>query len=231
MKYIKKIDILITIVVMICFTALSACSTNLVVSDKPVADFGTGKILVMPVKDMAAVYGENMNVRCPICGKVFMTGKTATLASRMLTEQLFQILKKKDDYCLLSPDLANGVISELLAENKTGISERDLLIKTGSRVQAYAVMAGYLFRFRERIGERYSVKSPASVGFDFHLIRVSDGCILWGGNYNETQRALSENILHIGTFLKRKGEWITAEEMAREGLEKMFKSFQPVSGN
>jgi len=140
-------------------------------------------------------------------------------------------LKKKDDYSLLSPDLANGVISELLAENKTGISERDLLIETGRRVQAYAVMAGYLFRFRERIGKRYAVESPASVAFDFHLIRVSDGSILWGGSYDETQRALSENVLHIGTFLTRKGQWIKADKMAKEGLNKILKTFQTVHGD
>lgn len=231
MKSIKKADILITIVAVICITVLSACNTNLVVSDKPVTESGTGKILVMPVKDMAAVYGENMNVRCPICGKVFLTGKAAPGARRMLTEQLFKILKKKDDYKLLSPDQARGIISKLLAENKTGIPERDLLIKAGSRVQAYAVMAGYLYRFRERIGKRYSVESPASVAFDFHLIRVSDGRVLWGGNYDETQRALSEDILHIGTFLKRNAEWITADKMAKEGIKEMFELFKPIPGN
>ena len=231
MKYLKKTDVLITIFAIICIAVLSACNTSLVVSDKSVTESDAEKILVMPVIDMAAVYGENMNVHCPICGKVFITGQAAPEASRMLTEQLFELLKKRNKYKLLTPDQARGVLSELLVENTTGMPERDLLIKTGSRVQAYAVMAGYLYRFRERIGNRYSVESPSSVAFDFHLIRVSDGRILWGGSYDETQRSLSENILNIGTFLKRKAEWITADTMAKEGLEEMFKSFQPVTGD
>ena len=34
-----------------------------------------------------------------------------------------------------------------------------------------------------------------------------------------------QDLLQIGTFLKRKGQWITAEEMAFSGLKKIIKNF------
>jgi len=231
MGSIKRTDILIIFFFIAYLAVLSACNTNFIVSDKPVPESGMGKILIMPVMDMAAVYGEKISVRCPICGKIFLTGKADPEASRMLTEQVFKILKKNGKYNLLFLGMAEGVMTDLLAENTKDVSERDLLVKAGRQVQAYAVMAGYLYRFKERIGKRYSVESPASVAFGFHLVRVSDGRVLWGGNYDVTQRALSENILQIGTFLKRKGKWVTVEEMTKEGLEKIFKSFRHVTGN
>ncbi len=83
-------------------------------------------------------------------------------------------------------------------------------------------MVGHIYRFRERIGTRYSVDSPASVAFDIPLISVKNGRILWVDHLDETQRSLSENLFQLGTFLRRKGTWITAEEMAISGLEDML---------
>ena len=58
-----------------------------------------------------------------------------------------------------------------------------------------------------------------------HLIRVADGRVLWSGQFNETQKSLSENFLSLGTFFKRKASWVTAREMAQAGLEDILKSF------
>jgi hypothetical protein len=36
----------------------------------------------------------------------------------------------------------------------------------------------------------------------------------------EEQRALSENVLKLGKFLKRGGKWVRAEVLSQEGIEK-----------
>ena len=53
---------------------VSACANNTVVKDSPPLPFEVKKILIFPFEDMAGVYGQNVNARCPVCGKVFMTG-------------------------------------------------------------------------------------------------------------------------------------------------------------
>jgi hypothetical protein len=86
-------------------------------------------------------------------------------------------------------------------------------------------VVGHLYRFRERIGESYSVEQPASVAFEVHLIRVEDGELVWRGAFDRTQGSLMENLLQISYFFREKGRWVTAEELAAEGVKEILKSF------
>jgi hypothetical protein len=154
-----------------------------------------------------------------------MTGKVAEGADHALTEHLFSLLKNRKDIILIPASQAQGVMSGLLSENKIRLSEKDFFVEIGRALETDAVIAGNIYRFRERIGTQYSVDSPASVAFDIHLIRVADGHLLWRGHFNETQRSLFEDLFLIGTFLRRKARWITAQEMAMSGLEDVLKTF------
>jgi len=204
---------------------LPGCTKNILVKENVLSTSGKEKILIFPFKNMAAVYGENVNSRCPICGKVFMTGEVAEDADNMLAEQLFILLKDRKDIQLIPASQSQGVISDLLSEDQKSLSERDLLVETGRVLKADWVLSGYIFRFRERVGGKYSVDLPASVAFDMHLIRVADGRLLWNEHFDETQRPLSENLFQLGSFLQRKARWITANEMAVSGLKDILKTF------
>ena len=205
----------------------SGCGTNVVVKENIQPPFAIKKILIFPFKDMSAVYGENVNTWCRVCGKMFMTGKVAEGANSMLTEQLFVFLKDRKDIELIPTSQSQGALSDLLSGNKNSLSERNLLIEIGRVLDADAIMAGYIYRFRERIGTKYSADLPASVAFDIHLIRIADGRLLWSRHFDETQRSLSENLFQFGTFLKRKARWITAQEMAVSGMKNILKDFKP----
>ena len=151
-----------------------------------------------------------------------MTGKVAKGAGQYLTEHIVSLLRDCKNIDIIPTSQAEGVLSGLLSGNETGLKEYDIIKKTGLALGADIVMVGYLYRFRERSGTRYAVDSPASVAFDIHLIRVKDGRILWAGHFDETQRSLSENLFHLSTFIKRKGAWIDAREMALSGLENLL---------
>ncbi len=77
-----------------------------------------------------------------------------------------------------------------------------------------------IFRFRERRGRNYAVAAPASVALDIRLVDVVTGKVIHHYEYNETQRSLSENILKINEFIKRKGRWVQAIELADFGVSK-----------
>ena len=224
----NKITVLIKIFLLTLILFLPGCRTNVVVKENVLPPSGIEKILIFPFKNMAAVYGENVNSSCPICGKVFMTGKVTEDADNMLTEQLFVLLKDRKDIKLIPASQSQGVVSDLLSDDKKKLSEQDLLVETGRALDVDAVLAGHIYRFRERVGGKYSVNLPASVAFDIHLIRVADGRLLWDGHIDETQQSLFENLFQLGTFLRRKARWITANEMAVSGLKDILKSF-PVS--
>ena len=204
---------------------LSACGRSNIVKEKPATLYGIQKILILPFEDMSVVYGENKDVRCPVCGKVFTTGKVNIGVADMLTEHLTMLLDKRKDVQLIPSSYAQGAMSDLLAGSKKEINEKDLAIETGRSLHADAVLQGFLYRYQDRIGTEYSVDLPASVAFDIHLVRVKDGRILWSGHFDETQRPLSDNLFKLGAFLQRKARWITAKEMAISGLENMLKTF------
>ena len=225
MKPLQTYNVLLKVFLLAGIMFFSGCGGDYIVKEKPPDLSGIEKILILPFKDMVSVFGESVNGRCPVCGKVFTTGEVPESAAGMLTEHLFILLKDRKDIELIPSSQAQGVMSGLLAGSKKMAQERDFQLEIGHALNADAIFAGHIYRFRERVGGEYSVDLPASVAFDIHLIRVEDGRVLWSAHLDETQRPLSDDLFRLGLFLRRKAKWITAKEMAISGLEDMLKDF------
>lgn len=95
-------------------------------------------------------------------------------------------------------------------------------IDTPNTQDAHAFLFGCIFRFEERKGSDYAAAEPASVAFDLHLVDARTGDVIWCDTFDATQQALSENLLNINLFINRKGRWVTAAELAAEGLDTML---------
>ena len=203
---------------------LFACKSSVPVRETAALPLTNGKLLILPFKDMSAIYGENVSVRCPLCGNIFMTGEVIDNAEDFLTQSLISLMESRKGVELIPSGQAQGVWSEMLSRDEDRLSERDQIVETGRILGADLVMAGYVYRFRERIGTGYSVDSPASAAFGVHLVDVTSRRILWTGHFDETQRSLLENLFKIGAFLKRKCTWSTVNEMAVSALEDMLKT-------
>ncbi|OQX02975.1 MAG: hypothetical protein BWK80_56730 [Desulfobacteraceae bacterium IS3] len=199
-----------------------ACAGQQVVSEPPPpVPSNLNSILIVSFKDMSKGFQDNTSVRCPLCGKIFTGGEVWKDAPNILTEQLVNLFKTRNDFKLI-PFAHDQQARSGAAEHKEGFSERDMLIEAGRKFGADAVMGGYIYRFRDRAGSDYSVDSPASVAFGLHLLRVADGRVLWSAHFDETQHSLNENLFHFDTFLKREGKWITGREMAISALQDML---------
>jgi hypothetical protein len=159
-----------------------------------------------------------------MCGTIFVTGPSAPGDDKYMTNQLLTYLKTKTDYTLIPPGAGAGVRAQILAQT-VDVPERDLLLQMGQKLGADAVVSGKIFRFQQRVGTSYSVETPASVAFSMYLLRVADGDMIWAGNFDETQRPLSDDLLQISTWAKRGGRFLTAEELAHSGLTKVMAAF------
>ena len=100
--------------------------------------------------------------------------------------------------------------------------------KLGELVYADAVISGRILRFRERVGEEWGAKSPASVAFILDLWDVKRGDLIWSGRFDETQKPLSENLFAIGEFTQRGVRWLTAEELVLEGVKKALNQLHQI---
>jgi len=72
--------------------------------------------------------------------------------------------------------------------------------------------------WRERDGSDVSVRTPASVTLWLHLLDVRGESFVGRYKFEETQQPLTENFLDAGKFLDRGGKWLSAGELAREGV-------------
>jgi hypothetical protein len=109
-----------------------------------------------------------------------------------------------------------------LAESVALSNDMARIRKIGELVYADAVLTGRVLRFRERVGSEIGVKSPASVAFTLDLIDVQRGDVIWTARFDETQKGLSENILSLGDIRERGIRWLTAEQLAQDGVRKVI---------
>jgi hypothetical protein len=206
---------------------LWGCTGRTVAQKSIVVSPDLQKIIVVAFRDMTAGKGEQINIRCPLSGKVFASGPVDPAASPFLTKNLMSSLRAKAqrDFRLITAqelwDIQFG-----LSDRGQDILEPRLMLETGRALEADAVLVGHIYRYIERVGGNLSVESPASVAFDLHLVRVSDGRVLWTGYFDETQKTLMEDIFDISSFVERDGKWVTAEQMASAGLEKIMETFK-----
>jgi hypothetical protein len=160
-------------------------------------------------------------VEDPISGRFFVAGEIAPNAQRELTDLLY---KKMAAF----PRLQLAPRMEIQRATKPGDFAKDSVasaLKVGEAFGVEGVVLGWVFRYQERIGSAIAVERPASVSFAIHLVGGKEGRILWSGPFQETQQALSENVLRLGAFLRRRGTWLTARNLAGVGMDEVLVSF------
>lgn len=92
--------------------------------------------------------------------------------------------------------------------------------KVGELVHADAVIITRVQRYRERVGDEWGAKSPASVAFVLDLVDVHRGDVVWSARFDETQKPLSENIFALGDVSQRGVRWLSASQLTHEGVKK-----------
>jgi hypothetical protein len=97
-------------------------------------------------------------------------------------------------------------------------SALDYWLEVGRCMGADWLLVPQVLEWRQRKGTELGVQTPASVMLELFVVDVAEGRVAMRHHFEETQRSLSENLLDAGKFLRRGAAWITAEELAREGM-------------
>jgi hypothetical protein len=183
------------------------------------------RIAVAPFQQVAPEESPGGAFQCPLCGVTFNATASPGNPEKVL-EKLFveQLGKERPKVTVIAGERVAGVYRRISSDSLT-ISAREVLRQMGSELGAEGVVAGYLYRYRERKGVSYTVEQPASVAFEIHLLRVSDGALVWRGSFDKTQSSLMEDLFQFSSFFRGKGKWVTAEELTGEGVEQVFKTF------
>ena len=112
-----------------------------------------------------------------------------------------------------------------LKSGKPKIYYKDIAIDTARILDVDSVMVGVISEYSERGGSEWGVESPSTVTFSVEVLNTKDGRVIWETYFTETQKPLFDNLFEIKKFVKRRGKWITADEMAKEGARKTAQRF------
>lgn len=130
-----------------------------------------------------------------------------------LDSVLAEILGSKEQFHLLSGYQIDGILDDPWGGRIQQL--RAIAKATGCD----GVLETTLNRYRQRVGTKLSAETPASVSFSMDLVGVEKEVVLWSASFDETQKALFDNILSFKEAESRGFKWITVEELTRKGVQ------------
>ncbi len=141
-------------------------------------------------------------------------------AAEKVTQLFWSRLKDRQGVVMLSPTESARVAVKSSQKTSKATPEAEAA-ELAAKLKADAALLGQVLVYQERSGSRMGANPPATVGFEVKAV-ASDGQVLWVGNYYERQKPLIEDF--IG-FIQHGGGFVTAEELAQYGTEKVLKTF------
>jgi hypothetical protein len=182
-------------------------------------------IAVIPFRNIIPEDPSVGYVKCPLSGAYFLSSVPCSgTPEETIEAALVKKMEKYRNITLVEPGRVRGAY--LMARSDSLTAEPyNIILKVGVDLGVDAVLAGYIYRYRERRGYAYAVEQPASVAFGIYLLRVKDGAMVWKGVFDKTQSSLMENILDVKTFIKGHGTWLTAKQLAEAGIDQILTTF------
>jgi hypothetical protein len=203
----------------------TACSHNGIISQSDTKQYQFKRLLLLPMKNDSTDHPKGETVLCDLCGMAYTADVVEDGTTEFLTEQVKSILDKGWTPVELIPEeQVQAIRNQIITMTPGPVSEKELLAKLGRQLNADGILTGRVYHFKNRVGYDYGVETPAAVGFHLDLMELETGKVIWSRRYEETQRALSENLFSFGDFFRRKGKWLTAEALATFGLEKTLQT-------
>jgi hypothetical protein len=140
-------------------------------------------------------------------------------AAEKVTRMIYGRLSNWTGIRVLPPDETTGA-AKMAGTARDGTTIGPIAQKIAGALKVDAVLFGRLLVYQERGGSKFG-GDPATVGFEVKLV-AADGRTLWVGNYYEQQRPMNEDI--VG-FWQRGGVFVTAEELAEYGADRVVAQF------
>ena len=181
------------------------------------------RLAVISFQSLLPEEGSTMVV-CPLCSGGYSSGKIEKGAEKTVQEGFIDKLRDFKEVQIIPPEKVMAVYNRVAAE-KLKQPLLAVLKKVGAELKADVIAVGYVYRYTERVGYDYSAERPASVAFEIRLLNVKDGSTIWRGVFDKTQKSLMENVFQASSFFKGGAKWLTASQLAKQGIDEIFKTF------
>lgn len=140
-------------------------------------------------------------------------------AAHRITTKVVSALGSRSALRVIGPLESSALLGERNEEPNPSLTA--VAQEVGTRLKVDGVLTGLVRTYREREGSKLGAK-PAAVGFAVYLVRPSDGTVLWTGEFFEEQKPLTQDVFG---FFEKGGGFVTADELAELGVQKVMKAF------
>jgi hypothetical protein len=96
-------------------------------------------------------------------------------------------------------------------------------IKVGECMGVDFLVVPQVLKWQDRDGGEAGAFHPAAVTMDIFIIDVKRQRATSRFHFEETQESLSNNLMNLSKFVARKGKWISALQLAEEGMRQGIK--------
>jgi len=220
-----KFALWFTPVILVVFLALSIT----VQAEEKNAGNAKSPMRIAVISFQSLIPGEEQGniVICPLCGIGYSSGKILKGSEKIVEGIFVDKLHELKEVELIPSDKVQGVYKRIASES---LKEplMNILKKVGKELGTDVLAVGYVYRYTEREGYKYSAEHPASVFFEVHLIKTINGSIIWRGFFDKTQKSLMEDVFQISSFFRGGGTWMTARQLTEQGMNKIFETFPGV---
>jgi hypothetical protein len=190
--------------------ALAGCSSF---RSAPVVRHQTMRIPPGALKRVAVLPFSHKDTLPKYSGEGAAPETAAELVTRFITEAM----AKRGIQVIPASDLSTALNAQGL--KPTDINPRTAAEVAAAKFGATAIMMGQVSRYREREGEKFGSAGAASVAFNATIYTADPVQRIWSSQFDETQRALFENIVNAPRYPGGGTRWLTAAELAQWGAE------------
>ena len=146
-------------------------------------------------------------------------------ALMMFDEHMLRLVRDNSQRLVVSVSPGPGV-DPSAARTAGRSSALAYWVALGKKAGVELLIVPQILNWHEREGSAAGVVSSAAIDVNYYLIDVKgEGSLLQRSHFEEKQMPLSSNLLNAGTFFKRGGKWLTAQELANESVLKMVREF------
>ena len=198
------------ILLFVCFS-LSACSSFNEEETKKIGPLPEISCVAVLPTVVPVAYSETLSA----AGKKNMTMGAAFLDSVMVDE----LGGRTGEFKLLTENQLDAILGDPWG------GRLQQVLDIGQATGCGAVLETSLSKYRERVGSTMSAETPAAAAFSMELIGVEGGIVLWTTSFDESQRALFDDILSFNKAQKRGFKWLSVQELSRDGLTSRLQEF------
>lgn len=127
------------------------------------------------------------------------------------------------DFVFLSPDQARIVLHPDYQGRNSVLAG---WVQQAQAAGVDLILVPQVLNWRERVGGPGGATESAAVSVDFFLIDArGEGQLLQRSHFQAEQETLADNLLNFGSFISRKGRWVSAAELVGEGMDQAIREF------